>query len=253
MMNKGIQPVSESLYHKMFDSPSMLPSTDHSNFEILQLEMKLTFNIKSQIATWEKNYRLKKVRESNPNTDQFWEVTGCPRGKMIFASDGNSCGYGYEAFLDKRENLLYRIDLIKRFPLNSLVELSVKYEMENLEHENKLIEIESGWFYKNLILRYDFGYSIPIKSIRLGIEVEGGIIKNAWPKALAEDIKSNSRSIQFLKSDGLRPREIFSPLVQIVSGSKLRAVTIREIKGFIIGVAASIIAAIIYSRFYLKN
>jgi hypothetical protein len=120
--------------------------------------------------------------------------------------------------------------------------------MENLEKECKLIEIESGWFYKNLILRYDFGYSIPINSLTLGFMIEGGIIKNGWPKSLAEDVKNKGRSILFIKSDGLRQREIFTPLVHLIAGSKLRAITIREIKGFIIGIAASIIAAIIYSH-----
>ena len=241
-MSNQFPKIEDSDYKDIFASTSYLPDSNRSNFEIRDLEISVVFNARTREAEWVKEYTLEKVRNNHQNNDQWWEVTGCPEGKFLYARRDPSYGYADEGYLDKKGNILYRIDMRENFPVGTKTKLIVSFITRNHEAEDKLLEMEKAAYFRKYLFRYDFGYSVPIDKFTMKVSVINGSIKAAWPKILSQ-VLNNTVAI-YNKTDGLRAREIFTPLIQIEHGNKSLA-TIYEMRGAVlIGLITSLVGGI---------
>ncbi len=246
-MKKSYPKILDSKYAELFASPSMLPSTSKSNFEVRDLNIKVIFNCKNRNALWYKEYLIEKVADNNPSDDQWFEVTGCPDGKFEFAKRDDSYGYGQESYLDPKGNIVYRVDLRGKLKVGTETKIIISFITANHEAEDKLLDMESSIHFKKYLFRYDFGYSVKVDQFTYTVEVENGNIISAWPRGNGlSKVEDNLRAI-FIKNDGLRPKEIFTPLIQIEYGSKSLSTLYKNRGAVLIGVCTSLIASgIIY-------
>ncbi len=238
------QRLSNSRFRDLFSSASMLPNSERSSFEIDDLDLSIQFDAKTGVAAWTKRYKLRKVRDAHDGDDWWWEVTGCPTGGMLHAK-GDLAGYGYETYLDERSNLVYWIDLRKKHPIGTQLSLEIKLETSTHEKEDKLLLMEKVFFFRKLMFRYDFGYSCPVNTFSMHFTVLNGVIVQAWPRQLAT-LRSGTEVVISTQA-GLRSRQVFSPLIQIESGSKVLAKASQLagsiVGGILIGVAGNYVFA----------
>lgn len=238
------QRLSNSRFRDLFSLASMLPSSEKSSFEVDELNISVHFDAKTGTATWTKSYLLHKVRDAHEGDDWWWEVTDCPAGGMLHAKSDH-VGYGYETYVDDKANLVHWIDLRKKHEIGTRLKVEIKLDTSVHEKEDKLLVMEKVWFFRKLLFRYDLGYSCPINTFKMQFVVSNGVIVQAWPRQLVTP-KSNTE-VEISKQDGLRARQVFSPLIQIESGSKLRAKAAQLsgsiIGGILIGVAGNYVFA----------
>ncbi|MCF8177528.1 MAG: hypothetical protein K9J74_03390 [Sulfuritalea sp.] len=239
------QRLSNSKFRELFSPASMLPTSDKSSFEIDDLRISIQFDTKTRIATWTKSYSLSKVRDAHEGDDWWWEVTGCPGGKILHAK-GDQNGYGYETFLDERSNLVHWIDLRKRYPIGTQLALVVELETSGHEKEDKLLVMERVLFFKKFLFRYDLGYSCPVAAFAMRFKASNGTIVQAWPRQLSNP--TSGTEVEITKPDGLRARQVFSPLIQIESGSRIFAKATQLVGSFLGGVLIGVSGNYVYAQ-----
>jgi len=235
--------ITESRFKELFESASLLPAAEKGSFEIDDLTIRIDFDANTRIATWTKAYRLHKIRNGHDGNDWWWEITGCPDGQMEIAR-GHRPGYGYETFHDERDNLVYWVDLAEDFPIGSKIPLTVCFHTAGLEKEDKLLTMERAIVFRKYLFRNDIGYACPIERLKIDFHVSKGVIVQAWPRTLSSLL--SPQNVEFVKPR-LRIREIFTPLVQIETGSRLASHTIRFLGVLTLGVAAGLTANYLYS------
>lgn len=227
---------------EFFAPSSLLPVASKCSFTIQRLESKATLDLGKKVVTLRKAYHLKKVQVAHEGDDHWFEVTGCPKGEFVSATGGNG-GYAFTTMRDGRDNLVHRVELGRAFAVGEEFVLTVEYRSAGLEIENKLIELSSSWpHFRSALFRYDQGYSIHCDVLEFTVEVIGGHIVGAWPRALCTP--HSSTIIHFKKPD-LRPYEVVTPLVHVERGSRRQAQVLQWIVAFLLGVASSYVAGLI--------
>ncbi len=241
----SIERVEQAALVEFFAAPSLLPVASKCSFEIRRLACRAHFELSTRTLRWEKTYLLTKVRSAHPGNDQWFEVTGCPAGRMVSAmSDGR--GLAWSTSHDMRGNLVHRIELGAEFRVASNVDVALVFEVMQLEKEDKLLDVGSGYFlHRSVFLRLEQGYSVKCGELVMAVHAEGGRISGAWPRALFAP--KGESDAEFRKTD-LRPYEVVTPFVHIERGSRRRALVVQGLATFLLGICASLVAALIYEQ-----
>jgi len=233
--------IKQTQEKEFFGSSSLIPVASKCNFTILRLESKAVINVAKRVASWTKIYHLRKVQIAHVGNDHWFEVTGCPDGKFLDAQKGNG-GYAFTSIKDTRDNLIYRVDLGRELAIGEELVLTLNFCTAAMEQENKLIDISSTWpFFQSMLFRYDQGYSVQCDVLQFTVEVAGGNITGAWPRALC--VTCEKTIVQFKKVN-LRPYEVLTPLVYIERGSRRKALIAQGIGTFLLGIGASYVAGL---------
>jgi hypothetical protein len=237
-----VQSLQEGEAVEFFGPDSLLPVDQKCSFTIERLESAAHVNVKERAVRWVRTYHLKKTRDAHEGPDHWFEVTGCPAGECVRASDGSG-GYAFRTLEDHRGNLVHFVSFGSRLVVGQKIVLILEFVTRRMETEDKLLLIgETPPLHKSFFLRTDHGYAVAIDAFELTVTASDGRVTGAWPRTLSE--RASDNTVRFAKR-GLRPYEVLTPLVHIEAGSKRTALVVRALGTFALGVAASLLATVI--------
>jgi hypothetical protein len=229
---------------EFFAPGSLLPVANKCSFVLRGVRARAVLDLPTRAVHWTKEYDLEKAHSAHTGNDQWFEVTGCPEGQIDAATSTNM-GFAFESLLDTRDNLVHRIDFGRQLAVGETLSVRITFVTRGLGQEEKLIKIGSTTpFHSAFLFRYDQGYSVQCDALSLTVDILGGRVADAWPRAIITE--QGTQRVVFRKTP-VRPYEVVTPLVHVQRGSEALSRVIQATATFLLGVSASLVAQLVFS------